>query len=113
MESVSNIEFYQDGNYALISVNPKTYSLSTVYSAAYTFIEKAYVLIEGDPSEEIIVEIRPKDKQHNAKQFAFEFNNELLHYALYETNTKRNTAARDIILKRALSTNDGTNNTIK
>lgn len=99
------MEFYEDENYALISVNPKTYPLEAVYSAAYVFTDKSYVLIEGDPSEEIIVELRPKDKKISAKKLAFDFNNELLNYSLYGIFSKKNAFVRDSLIRQVFLTN--------
>ncbi|MBU1704458.1 MAG: His-Xaa-Ser system protein HxsD [Nanoarchaeota archaeon] len=105
MESLSNIEYYGEENYSLVSINPKTYPLEAVYSAAYLFTEKAYVLIEGDPSIEIIVELSPKAKANNAKTMAQSFNNELLHQSLFNLTSKKNATARDMILRQVFATN--------
>ena len=61
-KNISNMEINKEEGYALISINPKIYPLDVVYSAVYILLDKAYIVIDGDPEEEIIVEIRSKEK---------------------------------------------------
>lgn len=100
-----NIEIYEKEGYVWVSINPKIYSLDLVCSTAYLFTDDCYVLIEGDPDEEIIVELRPK-KEKDLKALGGEFNNELLKYAAYAANSTRNAKIRELILKRALLLNN-------
>lgn len=100
-----NLEIQEKEGYVWISVNPKIYHLDVVYSAAYMFIETCYVMIDGDPQEEIIVELRPKEKT-DLRKIGREFNNELVNYAHYAVQCIRNAGLRETILKRVLLTND-------
>lgn len=88
-----------------ISVNPKLYSLDVVYSAAYIFTEKCYVLLDGDPLQEIIVELKPKFPNVNLEELGREFNNELINYANYDLQFKKNIRLREILLQKILLTN--------
>jgi hypothetical protein len=76
-----------------------------VYSAAYAFIDDCYVLIDGDPVEEIIVELRPK-VQKDLRTLGLEFNTELVSYANYAADYIKNIEIREAILKRILLTHD-------
>jgi His-Xaa-Ser system protein HxsD len=100
-----NLEIHQKEGSVLVSVNPKIYPLDVVLSAGYLFTDKNYILIDGDPNEEIIVEIRPKDKKENLTKIGGDFNNELVNYANYAVQTIKNEKLRDAILKRVLLTN--------
>lgn len=100
-----NLEIQEKEGYVWISVNPKIYHLDVVYSAAYMFIDTCYVMIDGDPQEEIIVELRPKEKT-DLRKLGREFNNELVNYANYAVQCIRNAKLRETILKRVLLTND-------
>lgn len=104
-EMEGNLEINEKEGYVWISVNPKIYSLAVIYSAAYVFIDDSYVLIDGDPLEEIIVELRPKEKK-DLKTLGREFNTELVNYAAYAANCARNAKLREAILRRVLLTND-------
>ncbi len=102
---IDNMHVNKKGNYVLISINPLIYPLSVVYSACYVFIDRAYVLIDGDPEAEILVELRPQDKSTKIEVLAREFNNELLSYAEYTTRAARNQRLREAIIQRVLLTN--------
>ncbi|MBS3131630.1 hypothetical protein J4212_04320 [Candidatus Woesearchaeota archaeon] len=101
-----NFEINKEGNYILISVSPKLYPVDAVYSAAYVFTERNYVLVDGDPSTEIVVEIRPKEKGADLEKIGREFNNELVNYASYAVQAARNANLRETILQRVLLTNN-------
>lgn len=100
-----NLEIDEKENMVLVSINPRIYPLPVIYSAAYAFITNCYVLIDGDPSEEIFVELRPK-KKTDLKTLGKEFNTELVNYAQYATQCARNAELREAILRRVLSTHD-------
>ena len=101
---VDNLEMHKKGNYVLVSVNPKIYSLEVVYAAAYFLIDRVYVIIGGDPERELIVELRPK-KGKNLEELGREFNNELINYSVYMMQSKRNQVEKEMLMKRALLTN--------
>ena len=108
---VSNMELCKD--YVLLSINPKIYPLDVVYSAAYALLDKAYIVLDGDPEEEIIAEIRLKGKNVGKdgkdaveclKEIGNEFNNELINYAVYKKQSEKNALIRQTIIQRALLT---------
>lgn len=99
-----NMDVHEKEGYVWVSVNPKIYPLAVVYSAAYSFIDDCYVLIDGDPVEEIIVELRPKEKK-DLRTLGLEFNTELVNYANYTANYIKNAKIKETILKRVLLTN--------
>jgi His-Xaa-Ser system protein HxsD len=101
---IHNLELHPDGNFVLVSVNPKIYSLDVVYSAAYALMDKAFIIIDGDPAEEILVELRPKDNSVTIEQLGRKLNNELLNYAVYKSQAKLNRGIREAIVKRAFET---------
>lgn len=105
MLMVENLEINKEKGYVLISVNPKIFPLDVVYSAAYSFIDKCFVLIDGDPKEEIFVELRPK-KDEDLREIGLSFNNELVNYANYAMLGTRNAKLREEILRRVLLTNN-------
>lgn len=103
---LQNMELHKDEGYVVVSVNPKIYPLDVVYSAAYALIDKAYVLIDGDPAEEILVELRQKeDKKIEVLHLGRELNTELLNYAVYKSQAKLNQGVRETLLQRTFFTN--------
>jgi len=102
---MENYEIDSKNGIVIVSINPKIYSLDIVYSAAYIFTEKCYVLLDGDPLQEIIAELRPKSKDEDLKKIGMEFNNELINYANYDSQSRKNVRLREILLQRAMLTN--------
>ena len=94
----------EDGS-VILKVNPKLYPLEVIYSAAYVFLDRAYVLLDGDPKKEVIVKLMPKEK-HDLKKLGGEFFNELINYADYNKRAKETKSIREMLLQRALITND-------
>ena len=102
--ALGNINIKEDC--AVFSVNPKIFSLDVVYSAAYIMIDKAFIILDGDPEEEIFVEIRKKTQEQDFIQLVREFNEELLNYAVYKNQSEKNKKLRELILQRVLLTNN-------
>ena len=101
----SNLEVYKKENKVLLSVNPKIYPLDVIYSASYAFLEKNYILLDGNPRTKVIVELKPK-KKYDLEKLGREFNNELLKYADYKKRSEQTKKIREMIIQRALFTND-------
>jgi hypothetical protein len=74
---VNNMELRPEDKTVIISVNPKLYPLDLVCAAAGLFAERAHVTIDGDPKQEILVELRPKD-DCALELLGREFNSELI-----------------------------------
>jgi len=102
--SIDNMEVNKNKGNVIISVNPKVYGLDTIFSAAYIFIDKAYVIVDGDPNEEIIVQLKAKDKKVDLEKLGKEFNNELINYSFYGIQTARNMPIRAAMVQRAFFT---------
>ncbi len=102
---LDNIEIHE--NFAIISVNPKLYPLSVIYSAAYWLLDRVHVIIDGDPETEILIEIRPKekDKKTDLKEIGYQFNDELINYSVYTVQATRNKKLREMIMENALGGN--------
>jgi His-Xaa-Ser system protein HxsD len=102
--SVDNLEVDEKTGNVVISVNPKIYPMNTIFSAAYILIDKAWVLVDGDPNEEIIVQLRRKDKNVNLKELGRTFNNELVNYSVYNVQVEKNAVLRGMIIQKAFET---------
>ncbi|MCJ7479346.1 MAG: ferredoxin [Candidatus Nanohaloarchaeota archaeon QJJ-7] len=103
MEFADNVEVSEEG-YAEVGINPEIFSLEVIYSAAYTFLDRAYFVFDGDPDEEIKVRLKPKGEE-DAEELALEMQNELINYAVYVIQASRNQEVRNAIIKKALATN--------
>lgn len=106
-----NLEIDEPGQSLVVKVNPRFYPLEVIYSAAYALLDRAYVTLDGDPQQEILVKMRPvQPSGADLERLGREFNNELLNYTMYAVQSERNKAVRDAIIQRALltSTQPGT-----
>jgi His-Xaa-Ser system protein HxsD len=106
MDSIKkgNMEIFKD--YLLLSLNPKIYPIDVIYSASYVMISKAYIILDGEPESEIIVEIRPKvNYQDTLEDLGNEFNEELINYGVYKFQSEKNKTIRETLIQRALITN--------
>ncbi len=89
----------------VLNINAKIYALETIYSAAYVFLDRAYVMLDGDPENMIIVRLKPKGKEELEK-LGGEFLNELINYGDYKNRSEQTKSIREMLLQRALIAND-------
>ncbi len=101
-----DFNFQVDGDKLEFTINTKIYSLETIYQAAYLFLDKVYIFLDGDPSKEIIVVMKIKDSPDNnsvdLEKIADEFHNELLNQLLRAKVNKSNAKIREYIVAQAL-----------
>lgn len=91
-------------NTIILNLNPKIYPLEAIYGTAYTFLDQAYIFLDGDPKREIIVYLKSKKNigKNKLKELEGEFHNELLNYLLRMKIAKSNKKVRDFIVGTAL-----------
>lgn len=103
-----------------VRIDPKLYNLNVVYSACYVMLDRVYVLLDGNPEKEIIVNIRPKLEQNekkanidsdkvdesSLKMLADEFMNHLIAQGFYHFQNQETMSIRSLILRRILMLDD-------
>jgi len=106
-----NNKVIQKENKITILIDPSLYSLEAIYSAAYVFIDKAYLFLEKGFKNQIAVSIKGKEKLtlKELKDLSGEFHNELLNCALRDKISKNNQKIREYIIGRALMSAEGEN----
>ena len=88
-------------DYAELRVNSKIYSKEIIFAVGYVFLDKAYVLLDGDKGD-IIVYLYPQKKSANLKTLSLEFCNEMINYGHYFSRLENNAEAIKTIMQRAL-----------
>ncbi len=83
-------------------INTKIYPLTTVYSAGYIFLDRAYIYIDKEKKDRITIWLFSKNKKEPLDNLGMEFCNELLNYAHYFTSLKVNADAVKVLMQRAL-----------
>ncbi len=98
------IKIKEKENYTLILVDSKLYSLDSVYDAAYNFLDKAYVLLDGDPEKIIEVRLKGKEKlsKKDLRNLANEFFNELINTGIRARISEDNKKIKEYIVSAAL-----------
>lgn len=101
---MSRYKVEKNKNQIKILVNPKLYPLEAVYGAAYVFLDKAYLRLDGNPEKEITVQIKSKENldKKGLENLADDFLNELLNYSLRYRISKNNKKIREYIVGTAL-----------
>jgi hypothetical protein len=102
------------------SINTKIYPLAAIYQAAYFFLDKVYVFLDGEPKKEIKVLMKLKSASDDGsprlgsgqaltkttlaelEKIAGEFYNELLNQLLREKVNATNAKIREYIVAQAL-----------
>jgi len=97
---LNNLEIHKD--FVIASINPKLYPLSIIFSAAYALLDRAHIIIDGDPNTEILVELKRKNKEESLEELGRDFNDELVNYVVYMIQSIRNKKIREDIMENAL-----------
>ena len=86
-------------NVVVVKVNPKIFPLDIIYSAAYSILERAYVILDGDPEKEVYVILKPKILEKGLEELGYLFYNELLNAAFYTIQLVRNKELREALIR--------------
>ena len=84
------------------SINSTVYVINSIWAADCLYVRP---IINGNPEEELLVEIKPQ-KKGKLIDFAIKFNNQLLNYAVYKKQSEKNKEIRDAIVQRAMLTSE-------
>lgn len=100
---IKNFNVNKKENLVIIHIDTKIFPLEVIYSAAYMFLDKYYVMLDGDPKKRIDIQIKPKKKMKvDFEKLVGEFNNELINYSVYAIQAARTNAIREALIKRAM-----------
>ena len=88
-------------NVATIKVNKKIYNKDVIMQTTYVLIEKYYFFVDLD-EKNFIIEIRPKEEKTIEEKDVLIFLDELIESSSYIDQLKRTSKTREIILEKAL-----------
>lgn len=88
----------------IFKLNAKIYPLETILGTAYSFLDKVYVFLDGDPEKSIKVFLSAKEETPAAvfKKIAGEFRNELINQSLRHRVSVFNKSIREYIVAGAI-----------
>lgn len=102
MDRLDNFEIDQKKKLVMVSVNPKIFPLPVIFSASYLMMDQAFVVIDGNPENQVLVSLRPRQNQ-SLEEIARLFNDELLNYAVNSNESKKTQKLRDELIKQAFA----------
>jgi His-Xaa-Ser system protein HxsD len=101
------------GDVLILEVPKELYQKEAILSSAHKFIDKCYIDIDPSPEKCIYVSFRPKNKNLQLDNFAFEFCNELLDEQVRFNIEKSYGNIRNLIVKQAFQPIEDIQNEIK
>jgi His-Xaa-Ser system protein HxsD len=103
--SMDNLVIDKSKGSVTININSRIHSIDSIIAASYIFIDKAYVILDGEPGEDVTVTLNAKDKNTDLKDLGKSFNNELINYSFYAVQTQKTLPVRAAMIQRAFLTN--------
>lgn len=100
---------FKKENKIKFEIDSKLYDLDVIYGAAYSFIDRAYIYLDGNPTKKIEVYLKGKEKlkKEQLKNLAGEFLNELINVQLRYQISEKNKKIREYIASAALMGSSG------
>lgn len=91
-------------NQIIFYLDTNIYCLGSIYAAAYVFLDRSYVYLDGDPDCEIKVSLKGKIPLNKKELISLEgeFHNELLSSLLRNEVAKNNQKIREYVVATAL-----------
>ena len=105
MQEKEKIALNKGGESVDIMLNPEIYPVQAVFGAAYSFMDRAYAVIDGD-KKSIVVRLWPKGKLQ-LKETALLFSQELLNYMVCLSQAKKTEKVRLALAKKAFLAHSG------
>ena len=98
------VRIKSQNNTIKIVVDSRIYSPEAVYGAAYVFLDRAYVRLDGNPKKKITIFLKSKKtfKESKREKLKEEFFNELLNYSLRFQISKQNQKIREYLVGTAM-----------
>ena len=95
-------KFEKEDGWIKVPVDLKVYSLQSVHSAGYVFMDRAHVRLEEEKKDQVAAWLKPKKEDQDLEKLASDFCDELLNYAHYFSSLKTNAENMKTLLQRAL-----------
>jgi len=97
-------KFDKKQNSIIITVKTDLYPLSSIYGAAYIFLDRCYIFLDRNSESEVLVELTPKNPE-DLELLARDFFDELLNYSFYESQSRKNLELKNTLLRAAFFAN--------
>ena len=99
---MEGVEVFSDGLCHTVEIDSSFFDKEVVMTTAYSFMDRFYVKISGDPLGSILVSLLPKGQDIDSGSIEGEFGNALLAYAQHQMMAKGSKQVREMIVYSAL-----------
>jgi hypothetical protein len=82
----------------VVKINPKVFPIDLVYSASYSIMSRAYVILDGAPEDAIYAILRPRNFKGSLAELGQEFYDELVSAAFHTVQFVRNKDLRAAVI---------------
>ena len=82
----------------VVKVNTKVFPMDIIYSAAYFLLDRAYVVLDGDPNKEVFVILSPRTFKGELEDLGRMFFDELIHAGFEAVQLLRNKDLKDALI---------------
>ena len=105
MNKFTHFEVNVGLNIISVYINPKIFPISVIMQTAYNFIDKAMIIVDGDPQKYISVTLKFNDRLDKKllELIGKEFNNELVSKYIEDNLSRRYAESRNAFINVALT----------
>ncbi|MBR9681997.1 MAG: hypothetical protein GOV00_04340 [Candidatus Altiarchaeota archaeon] len=82
----------------VVKINPKLYPIDIIYSASYSVMEKAFVMLEGSLDEKVYVVLKLRNFKGTLEELGQLFYDELNAAAFYAVQLARSQGVREALI---------------
>ena len=82
-----------------ISVNPSVFPIDLIYNAAYMLMDRAYIILDGNPTKQIYAILKPRTYKGELVDLGRMFYDELVASAFHAVQFVRNKEMRDALMQ--------------
>ncbi len=86
-------------NLVVVKVDPRIYPVDLIYNAAYSIMEKAYVILEGSLQDAVYAILKPRNFKGSLRDLGRLFYDELTASAFYAVQLARNRGVREALIQ--------------
>jgi len=99
MKEEEFIQVDNKNNVVVVKINGKIFPVDLVYSAAYAMLDRAYVILDGDPEKTVYAIVKPRNFDGSLEELGRIFYNELLNAAFFTVQLVRNKEVREALIR--------------
>lgn len=89
----------EKGKSVVVKINAKMFPIDLVYDAAYSMLGRAYVILDGNPNEEVFAILTPRNFKGDLQELGRIFYDEIVNSSFYAVQLMRNKDVRTALVE--------------